>query len=544
MARMGRLLAALAMASFGCVGQAYGADCNALASLQLPNTDITSAKLLPAAPYIPEGATTPIAGGALPALCEVQATIRPTRDSAIEILVWLPTDWNRKYQQLGNNGFAGIFKYPEMAENVRRGYAVASTNTGHRNTDSHDAFQVGWGIGHPEKVTDFAWRSVHELTLKAKEIVREYYGRPARYSYWNGCSNGGGEGLMQAQRFPDEFDGIIAGGAAAYWSRAATAQLFFSSQLVDHKITEVQLRAINKAVVQACDANDGVVGDGLIGDPRRCDWSPAALVCRPNQDPGTCLTAEQASAVARVYAPVRDPASGRVLAGGVTRGSELEWIRRRLGVSVSAFGVSNYRLVFQDMTWNGSSFDLQRDYPKLDALFRDRNAIDPDLRKFRKSRGKMIQYMGWDDSSFTPGWTVQYYDKVVDKTGRGNTDRKKLEDTREFYRLYMMPGVGHCGGGPGAALTRFDLVTALEAWVERDIAPEGIKATNDARTLERPICPYPQEAVYNGAGDTTKATSFDCRQPLNRIIESGIDVGPVKPTRAARRAYEDDDYED
>jgi feruloyl esterase len=450
----------------------------------------------------------PISGGDLPALCELQATIRPTADSAIEILVWLPTAWNGKYQQLGNNGFGGIFKYPEMAENVRRGYAVASTDTGHKGA----AFDVQWAFGHPEKVTDFVWRGVHELTLKAKRIITAYYGKPARYSYWNGCSNGGGEGLMQAQRFPDEFDGVISGGAAAYWTRSATQQLYFSSQLINNKITDSQIDAINNAVIKACDANDGVVGDALIGDPRRCQWSPKALICTAGQDPGRCLTAAQADAVAAIYDPLRDPVTGAVLLGGAMRGSEWQWgaRRHRFNTVLAPSVLVNYQIAFNNAAWNGSTFDLHADPPKLDAFFRERNAIDPDLTKFKKRGAKMIQYMGWDDTPFTPGWTVQYYNMVVDKTGRG-TDEKKLKDVQDFYRLYMMPGVGHCGGGAGPSLTRFDLVTALEAWVEGGMAPEGINANSAAGTLERPICPYPQEAIYNGFGDNTKAASFNCR---------------------------------
>ena len=521
---MQRFLVTLAIAGLGALGQAHGADCSSLASLRLDYTEITSVKSLPAGPYVPPGTTTPIPGGGLPALCEVQAIIRPTADSAIEILVWLPTAWNGKYQQLGNNGFAGIFKYPEMAENIRRSYAVASTNTGHRSV----GFDISWAFPHPEKVTDMVWRGVHELTLKAKQIIAAYYGKPARYSYWNGCSTGGREGLMQAQRFPDEWDGIIAGGALAYWTRVATQELFLSIQLGNAKISNAQLTAVNQAVIQACDANDGVVGDGLIGDPRRCDWSPKALVCKPGQDPNSCLTAAQADAVASVYAPLRDPATGKVVFAGSTRGSELEWIRWGYNAVLQPHAVNTYRLGFVDPTWDPATWDLSTDYPKLDALFAIGDAIDPDLRKFQKSGGKMIQYMGWQDGVTMPGWTVQYYDMVENRTGRGN-EEKELTDTQSFYRLYMMPNVGHCGTGPGAALTRFDLVTALEAWVERGVAPEGIKAINAAGTLERPVCPYPQEPVYDGFGDITKATSFSCKLPLHRIRESAIDVDrPVK----------------
>jgi feruloyl esterase len=373
-------------------------------------------------------------------------------------------------------------------------------------------FDVRWAFDHPAKVTDFVWRGARELTLKAKRIIAAYYGTSVRYSYWNGCSNGGGEGLMQAQRFPDEFDGIISGGAAAYWTRAATQQLYISRQLINNKVSDAQIDAVNKAVIKACDANDGVVGDGLIGDPRRCHWSPKALICTASEDPSNCLTPAQVDTVAAIYAPLRDPVSGKVLFGGAMRGSEWQWGARRYGYNtlLPASGVANYQLAFNNPAWNGSPFDLHADAAKLDAFFSERNAIDPDLKKFKQRRGKIIQYMGWDDVAFTPGWTVEYYKMVVDKTGRGHAE-KSLTGVQDFYRLYMMPGVGHCGGGPGPSLTRFDLVTALETWVERGIAPERINAKNAAGTLERPICPYPQEAVYKGVGDVAKAASFDCR---------------------------------
>ncbi|HSV81929.1 MAG TPA: DUF6351 family protein, partial [Ramlibacter sp.] len=456
------------------------------------------------------------------ALCEVQATVRPTPDSAIEILVWLPTDWNGKFQQLGNNGFAGVFKYPEMAENVRRQYAVASTTTGHRG-----AFDPAWAIGHPEKVTDFLWRGTRHTTLKAKALVNAFYGKPPRYSYWNGCSNGGAEGLMQAQRYPGEFDGIIAGGAFANWSRAVAQELVISKLLSQARIADTQLRAVTKAVVQACDANDGVKGDGLIGDPRRCNWKPQEIVCKPGQDAAQCLTPSQADAVAAAYEPVRDPVSGQVLFPGSTRGAEWEWERLLYNKELQSFALNNVQMAYQDAGWNGSTFNLSVDVPRLDQFFAARNAIDPDLSAFHERGGKLIQYMGWEDATTVPGWTVQYYDMVEDALARGETPIS----IQSFYRLYMMPGVGHCGRGQGPTLTRFDLVTAMENWVERGVAPQAINATNAANaapvktlTLERPICPYPQEAVYDGKGDITQAGSFQCQVASARIREHAVEV--------------------
>lgn len=518
---MKSLPAALAALGF-LAGNVQAADCSSLASLQLDYTQITSVRPLPAGPYVAPGTSAPLAGGDLPALCEVQATVRPTPDSAIEILVWLPVDWNGKYQQLGNNGFAGVFKFPEMAENVRRKYAVASTNTGHRG-----AFDPAWAIGHPEKVTDFLWRGTRETTLKAKSLVNAFYGKAPRYSYWNGCSNGGAEGLMQAQRYPGEFDGIIAGGAFANWSRAVAQELVISRLLTQAKVTDSQLRAVTKAVVQACDANDGVKGDGLIGDPRRCNWQPQEIVCKPGQDPTQCLTAPQAEAVAAAYAPVRDPASGQVLFAGSTRGAEWEWERLLYNKAPQVFAVNNVQMAYQDAGWDSSTFDLSVDVPKLDQFFSARNAIDPNLTAFQQRGGKLIQYMGWEDATTVPGWTVQYYDMVEDALARGD----EPITIQSFYRLYMMPGVGHCGRGQGPTLTRFDLVTALEDWVERGVAPQAINATNAANpapvktlTLERPICPYPQEAVYDGSGDITQASSFRCQVASERVREAAIEV--------------------
>jgi feruloyl esterase len=525
------------------IGTAYAANahakdgqartCESLSSLKLPNTTITAAQSIPAGGFQPPGsATIPN----LPAFCRVTATISPVSDSAIGIEIWLPsTNWNGKYQQSGTHGWGGTFFWGEMANQIRRGYATGITNDGHTG----GGFNVSWGFGHPAKVVDFAYRAVHELSEKAKLTIAAFYGSPPRYAYFNGCSSGGRQALKSAQMFPKDFDGIIGGGAAAYQTHASTEQLIVSINLLSSGLTGQPganlLTLAQNGATAACDASDGVV-DGLIRDPRTCHFDPHTLVCK-SAGQSNCLTQAQADAIKANYGPVVDPVTGKFVFSGMSPASEFNQINFGYNTALAPFGVTNYALAYNNPNWDPSTFNLHRDLPVLDRELGFINAIDPDLGPFKRAGGKLIQWHGWDDAAFTPGWATKYYEEVVEQTGRGNNgnDRgnghSKLEDVQDFYRLFMLPSVGHCGSGPGpdniggenqTAVSNdpeHDVVSALEAWVERGVAPKKLIATkfinNDPTqgiAIQRPICPYPSEAVYK-SGNTNSANSFVCASP-------------------------------
>ena len=508
--------------------QAHPRTCESLLSLHLPDTLVTLAQSIPAGNFQPPGSTTTYVN--LPAFCRVTATVSPVPDSSIGIEVWLPmTTWNGKYQQSGSHGYGGTFYWGEMVRQIQRGYATGITNDGH--TGTANPFDVSWAFGHPEKVNDFAWRAVHELAEKAQLIIPAFYDRPLQYAYFNGCSNGGRQAMKEAQMFPRDFDGIIAGGAASYLTHAATEQLVVSINLqkagIQGNTGATLLNLAQKGATAACDGLDGVV-DGLITDPRRCHWDPSKLICQSGQNPNTCFTPTQAAAIKANYGPVRDPVTGNWVFSGMSRGSEFDQIQFGYNLGPAPFGVASYALAFNNPNWDPSTFDLHTNLPILDQALGVTNAIDPDLKPFKHTGAKLIQWHEWDDAAFTPGWAVKYYREVIKQTGHG-----ELEEVQDFYRLFILPGVGHCtgvtdigpdniGGENQTAVSpdpEHDIVSALEAWVEKGVAPTSMIATkfvnNDPTQgiqMQRPICPYPSEAIYNGSGNTNEARNFHCER--------------------------------
>lgn len=498
--------------------------CETLKSLSLPNTTILSSESIAAGSYQPPGSARTFTN--LPAFCRITAAVRPVPGSLINIEVWLPkATWNGKFQQAGSHGFGGTLFWEEMVQPLQRGYATSITDDGH--TPPANGFDVSWAFGNPERIIDFAWRGVHELAVKSKLLIAAYYDRPQQYAYFHGCSDGGREGLKAAQMFPNDFDGIIIGGTFSNWTASATQLLVLSKNLMNAGIQGTSGAAIltraQNAATAACDASDGVV-DGLINDPSSCKWDPATLVCKAGQDPSTCVTSIEAAAIKANFEPVLDPLTRKWVYSGMSRGSEFEQIRRGWHNGINRFGVANYQMAFGNAAWDGSTFDLNTDLPILDRELASINAVDPNLSPFKAAGGKLIQWHGWSDSSATPGWNVGYYNQVVNKTGNG-----ALTDVQDFYRMFMLPGVGHCGTGIGPdnigaenqiAVSRdpeHDIVSALEAWVERGIAPSKLIASkfknNDAAqgiAMQRPICPYPSEAIYKGSGDTNDANNFSC----------------------------------
>lgn len=510
---------------FGYCSASVAAPCESLQNARIPNVTIVDATSVPAGTFQPPNSTAAFPN--LPEFCRVVATAEPVPGSSIGIEVWLPsTTWNGRYQQVGNHGFAGTIYRSEMAPQLRRGFATGATDDGHVNTTTNP-FDVSWGIGHPIQIDDFAFRAVHETAETAKRLIAAFYDRALLAAYFNGCSDGGREGIEEAHHYPADFDGILAGGAATGFTGGATEQLFMSSNLMRGGIQGAAGTAIlnlaQTATTAACDAADGVT-DGLLNNPRRCGWDAHSLICQQGEDPSTCITPAQADAIESNTRPVRDPVTHHWVFSGMAQGSEFEQIRWKYNYALAPFGIATYQLAFNDPSFDGSTFNLHTDYPKLKSALGLIDVTDPNLHRFAARGGKLIQWHGWDDGAFTPGWTVRYYNEVVSRTGDGEVRR-----VQDFYRLFMLPGVGHCAPsvdiGPDnvgfenqtavSADPEHDAVSALLAWVERGVAPQKLIATkfnnNDPTQgiqMQRPLFPYPAEAVWNGSGSTNDASSF------------------------------------
>jgi feruloyl esterase len=485
------------------------ATCDNLSNLSLPQTAITmAAPVRPGAFALPPSFSLRLQPGDvaykdLPAFCRVAATLRPSSDSEIKIEVWLPSPevWNGKFMAVGNGGQAGEIYYHKMGLPLTLGYAVASTDTGHEGKGDDGSF----ALGHPEKVIDFGYRAVHEMVMKSKAIIAEYYSRSARFSYWNGCSTGGRQGIEDLQRYPSDFDGVIAG-APAINPRSA-AQIMWVAQAV-HKdvasfIPASKFPVIQKAVLKTCDINDGV-NDGVLEDPRSCKFDPGAILCKGADGPD-CLTTSQVETARKIYSPAINPRSKEQIFPGFEPGSEKGW-----GFAASAqppqltlTGLKNR--VFKDPNWDYKTFNFDSDVALIDRESQAVNAMDPNLGPFFSHGGKLLQYHGWNDTLIAPENSVNYYTSVADTLGGAN----KVNDS---YRLFMVPGMAHCRGGDGT--DRFDVISAMEQWVEKRKAPESIIASryaDDKPDRTRPLCPYPQVAAYKGSRSTDDAASFVCK---------------------------------
>ena len=492
-------------------------DCEKLAGMRLPDTTITAAETVKGGSFTPPGSTNPIAN--LPAFCRVAGAIKPAKDSNILFEVWLPLEqWNGKLAGVGNGGWAGTISFGALATQIRRGYAAASTNTGHVAVSGED--MARFAFEHPEQLIDFAYRSHHELATKAKAIAQQFYAKAPERAYFVGCSSGGYEGLMEAQRFPADYDGIVAGAPANNWTRLMAGDLDAVLAVVKDPATNLPppaLEVLNRATIAACDGIDGVV-DGVLDDPRKCTFDPASLTCPAGQAPAACLTAAQVQAARRVYTGLKDSQTGAQLYPGLAVGSEPLWPNRNPGPPFP-IPIAHYKwLVFANPNWDWRTFEFtdpagRQAFLKAESKFaRILNATDPNLREFRRRGGKLIQYHGWNDQLIAAQNSIDYYESVVSFFGGRNQDRAKtLQDVQSFYRLFMAPGMAHCAGGPGP--NTFDMQAALEQWVERGIAPDTAIArhsTNGVVDRSRPLCPYPAVAVYSGKGDTNDAANFGC----------------------------------
>jgi feruloyl esterase len=490
--------------------------CESLATLKLANATVTSAVVVPEGPPPARGAgpggarggqggPPPVAQPArsvpppsnIPAHCRVQVTLKPTSDSLIKMELWLPTEnWNGKFMGVGNGGFAGSIQglTNEMPPALRLGYATAGTDTGHQEPGGD------WAIGHPEKMIDFGYRATHEMTLKAKEIVNAFYDRTPKYAYFKGCSTGGRMAMMEAQRYPDDYDGIIAGSLANrhihMWT-AGVARSIELSRRPEGSLTAEKAALVNQMVTSTCDT----LKEGFLNDPRQCRVNFSTLRCPAGKDDATCLTPAQLKTVDTFYGGVKN-AKGELIFSGQALGIPIGPVRATNQAPGGVFDI--VRIAFNDPNLDWHTFDLDKDMPRIDKAVGYVDAVNPDLGAFKKRGGKLLLTHGWADTGITPENTIWYYDSVLDKMGKSQSD---------WMRLFMAPGMGHCGGGPG--VNTFDSIGALENWVEHGVAPDRMMGRG-AEGLTRPLCPYPQDAVYKGTGELKDAANWACSAPASK----------------------------
>jgi feruloyl esterase len=510
---------------------AMAAECRSLAGAALGGALITEATEIAAPATI---ATLSARRGVLVGtpMCRVVGVIRPVEDSLINFELWLPPadTWNGKYIGVGNGGLSGSIRHDELAFRFKNGYAVSSTDTGHI-----DAIHVSpesesdWMLGHPERVTDWAWRSHHLTAVASKQIIDAYYGTGPKFSYFIGCSKGGTSAMMEAQRFPADYDGIVAGAVGLNQTGQITGYLWTHQAVVAGWVSPAKLDLLRKAVLAACDARAG-----YLDDPRSCKFDPGTLLCK-DQDSDACLTAAQVAAVRKIYSGPQD-VNGKPLYAGFSRGSEYTWSDRIMGPqdqpSVGSTMWSSITGYLSNLVYGRRNLDFRALDPG-DVLRTARqkygstiDALNTDLAPFKSRGGKMIQYIGWDDSSVRPMSSVDYYEGVAARMGG-------LPQVQSFYRLFMAPGMGHCGGGVAPSAVgqssfapafrqdaEHDALAALEDWVERGRAPEHLIATRyrdnspaKGVVAQRPWCPYPAVGRYQGQGDLMQASSYKCEIP-------------------------------
>lgn len=518
-------------------GQSASGPCEKLASLQIANVTITSAKAFPTGTYTPApsdsgNANLAAAYGKLPGFCRVMAKATPTSDSNIAIEIWLPLEhWNGKFQGTGNGGFAGSYDIPELASFMAKGYATAATDTGH----TASFIDASWALSHPEKVIDFGRRSIHEMTRVAKLAIAQFYGSAASHSYFAACSDGGREALMEAQRYPDDYDGILAGAPANNWTSLLTMAITDTQALTatpESFIPPKKITTIAHAVLAQCDALDGV-SDGILNDPRQCKFDLATIECKNGVDTDQCLTAAQVAALNTIYGGLKDEPGGTIFPGylpGAEEGGNGwgTWITGPAPAHslMAAFGSGYFsNMVYEKADWDMKSFRVEAGLPLAkEKTSSALDSADPDLKPFYARGGKLIVYHGWNDPAIPALSTVNYYQSVVGALGQSKTE--------SFVRLYMVPGMQHCFEGPGPDNfgqtpmwnpdPKYNVRTALELWVEKGTAPAAIIATKEAvgqpgagsappaPAMTRPLCPFPQVAKFKGSGNTNSAENFVC----------------------------------
>jgi tannase/feruloyl esterase len=533
---------------------AKATPCTNLQSLQLQHTTVTSATDNTTSVFVVPGSA-PITG--LPPFCRVTATLTPSSDSTIKIEVWLPeTAWNGRFLGTGGGGFQGVITYSELANGIKAGFAATNSDLGTGSsgcnplycgsngnmgnplaTEFGDPAAPSTGLfGHPERIKDFGYRAIHLMTLRGKEIASAFYQQNPQKAYFAGCSTGGQNALMEAQRFPNDYDGILAGAAA--FNRTHLHMAGLSSWQNTHAspgrfIQPGQMTLINQAVLAQCVGRDGGAGtDQFLTDPRDCHFDPKVLQCTGGQLPPACLTDEQVTTMQKYYAGTIDPVNKQVINPGSERGNETEdplalglAFQERLpepafdGLFYWVFGPS---FGYPSSPVNFANFDFHHAVDTVDdQLAAVLNATSTDLGAFRARGGKLILYHGWADPLIPSQSSINYFNALlanetsgVQQASFAAAGNPALQRTQSYARLFMVPGLYHCSGGPGP--NAFDALTPLATWVETGVAPERIVATKfvadtpPAVQMTRPLCVFPKVAKYNGSGSTSIAANFAC----------------------------------
>lgn len=508
-----RLTLTASLAALALTSQALGQDCAALQSLALDNGHVTGATLVAAGAFSAPGAP-PVAGGeeafaAVPAFCRVEATLTPTEDSDIKVEVWLPAEgWNGKFVGIGNGVWAGQLSLAQLAAPVSRGYAAATTDTGH----SGNGLSAEWAVGHPEKLVDFGHRAVHLMTVTAKEAIAAYYGQPAALSFWDSCSTGGRQGLMAAYRYPEDYDAISAMAPANPMTDLMTQSMWVNwvtKRRDGAQFDAGKLALAHQAVLNQCDALDGLV-DGVVGRPEACGFDPTSLVCEADGG-NDCLNEAQADALQAIYDGVR-ASDGSLLLPGWPRGAEMQLAAVVLGDEPFPAAMSYFRQLVHgdDDAWDWKQMDYAGELEAARAYGADVLDVPATgLDAFFARGGKLLLSHGWSDGLIPAGNTVAFHQAL---SASLDTDTREAQ-----LRLFMAPGMQHCAGGAGP--DSFDTLGTLDAWVSSGEAPDHIIAERRSAPaaqlspMSRPLCPYPRIAVHDGVGEGADAASFHCALP-------------------------------
>lgn len=493
---------AAALVGLAGTGQAAAAVCgeDVVAAAVPANTTITAVTAVPA-------------DDELPAYCRVEGFV----DTEIAFELRLPDPWNEKFLFLGSGGLAGVDpaeQFGGAAGNLQSGYAVVASDTGHRGEMTGDltspVYDASWAYANTERQINWAHRSTHVVAEAAKAIIEAHYGQPQRFSYFSGCSGGGRQAAMVAQRYPEDFDGVVAG---APWLRVTRQIMGWTSivqTLAEAPVPPAKLPVIADAVIAACDADDGLE-DGQVTDPRRCGFDPRTLACGSGDGPD-CLTESELASVEAIYAGPSTSEGEKLFFGLVPGGEDLLWpsaiVHTETGGPGQLLGFLpdqflRYFVFGPDYDLLTFDFDLD---PWLLEPAADLFNVKPDLKAFRAAGGKMLMWHGWNDPRLSPWDSIRYRKDVIREL------RRSPRVVDDFFRLFMAPGVGHCGSGD--APNRLDPLAALEDWVENGNAPERILASQvdeEGETVRtRPLCAYPKLAVYTGDGSIDDAGNFIC----------------------------------
>ncbi len=528
--QMAVVLALSTLTSLSYLSPARAVDCDGLKSTKIADTTIISTEAVPAGDLTTDDKVT---RKNMPAFCRVLASVKDAPDSDVRVELWMPNEgWKGVFHLNGNGGYAGIldYNYGAMEAAIKRGYVSAETDLGAAPATPLDGDAL---VGHPDRWKDWGMLGTHEAAVAGKQIARAFYGADAKRSYYTGCSTGGQQGIIEAEYFPEDFDGILSGAPVINrtWGHAIAVTDYQAANLKPgRKLSDANLSLLTKSAVAACGAKaNGLKSDPFISDPLSCDFDPAALTCKGAAS-DNCLTPEEVETAKAIYLGPVDK-NGKPLFYGQLPGSEAGFFNWGF---IEAPGNAPGEPAFDGLfkwafgpKWDWRTFDVERDMVKVDATLGAvlNGAVTGDVAKFHDRGGKLIFFQGWADPIVPIGQTLNYYKGLETRFGGE-------EKTQEFARLFMAPGMGHCGFGagpnrfdssayggmqPSALDPEHDIFTALSHWVEDGVAPAEVVATkfvgDDASKgieMQRPLCPFPQRAWYKGDGDANSAANFVC----------------------------------